>query len=196
MPPAMERSVSIRFVKRAVAVLGLCASVSCFAQEVASEPFDVVPSLLNKAREYVGVPYRFGGASPRGFDCSGFVRFVFNGFGIELNRSSRSQATQGEKVQPAEVQPGDLLFFRYGGNRIGHVGIYLGGGEFIHAGSRGDPKTRGVRIARLDSSFYAKRLAAVRRLLTGGDAATGAPEKTPVPAVAANPSRLEVGPSR
>lgn len=192
----MERSVSIRFVKRAVAVLGLCASASCFAQEVASEPFDVVPSLLNRARAYVGVPYRFGGSSPRGFDCSGFVRYVFNGFGIELNRSSRSQATQGEKVQPGEVQPGDLLFFRYGGKRIGHVGIYLGGGEFIHAGSRGDPRTRGVRIARLDSSFYAKRLAAVRRLLTGGGSATGTPEKTPVCAVAADPSPLEAAPSR
>jgi cell wall-associated NlpC family hydrolase len=185
--------LSIRFVKRAVAGLCLLVSTSCLAQEAPSGPFEAVPSLLNKAKEYLGVPYRFGGASPKGFDCSGFVRFVFQGFGIDLNRSSRSQATQGEKVPPGEIQPGDLLFFRFGGNRIGHVGIYLGGGEFIHAGSRGDPRTRGVRIARLDSSFYRQRLAAVRRLMTGGDTTTGTPEKTPGQALAANASLLEVG---
>ena len=187
------QSMSIRFVKQAVAGLCLLVSATCFAEEVASGPFDVVPSLLNKAKEYLGVPYRFGGASPKGFDCSGFVRFVFRGFGVELNRSSRSQATQGDKVQPGEIQPGDLLFFRFGGNRIGHVGIYLGGGEFIHAGSRGDPRTRGVRIARLDSSFYAQRLAAVRRLITAGDRTIGTLEKTLVQALAQTASPLEAG---
>ncbi len=197
MPPAKERSVSIRFVKRAAVVLGLWVSASCLAQEAAPAPFEAVPSLLNKAKEYLGVPYRFGGVSPKGFDCSGFVRFVFRGFGVELNRSSRSQATQGEKVQPGEIQPGDLLFFRFGGNRIGHVGIYLGGGEFIHAGSRGDPRTRGVRIARLDSSFYAQRLAAVRRLMSAGNKTIGTLEENSVQALAqalaANVSHVEVG---
>ncbi len=192
--------MSIRFLKRAAAVLCLWGSTACFAQEIAPAHAEAVPSLLNKAKEYLGVPYRFGGASPKGFDCSGFVRFVFRGFGVELNRSSRSQATQGEKVQPGEIQPGDLLFFRFGGNRIGHVGIYLGGGEFIHAGSRGDPRTRGVRIARLDSSFYAQRLAAVRRLISAGNRTIGTLEQKSVQALvqvlAADDSPVEVGTTR
>lgn len=166
----------IRFLKRAAVVICLWGSASCLAQEVARAPFEVVPSLLDKAKEYVGTPYRYGGASPTGFDCSGFVRFVFRAFGVQLNRSSRSQATQGEQVAPEKIEPGDLLFFRIGGKRIGHVGIYLGGGQFIHAGSRGDSGSRGVKIARLDSSFYARRLVSARRVMTAHDGTDGTPE--------------------
>ena len=175
--------MSIRFLKRAAVVVCLLGSASSLAQEVAPAPFEVVPSLLDKAKEYIGVPYRPGGVSPSGFDCSGFVRFVFRAFGVQLNRSSRSQATQGEKVAPGEIQPGDLLFFRIRGNRIGHVGIYLGGGQFIHAGSRGGPSVRGVKIARLDSSFYARRLVSARRVMTAGAGTDGTPAPAPVQAV-------------
>lgn len=166
----------IRFLKRAAVAICLWGSASGLAQEVARAPFEVVPSLLDKAKELVGTPYQYGGASPAGFDCSGFVRFVFQSVGVHLNRSSRSQATQGEKVAPREIEPGDLLFFRIGGKRIGHVGIYLGGGQFIHAGSRGDSGTRGVKIARLDSSFYARRLVSARRVMTARDGTDGTPE--------------------
>lgn len=166
----------IRFLKRAAVAICLWGSASCLAQEVARAPFEFVPSLLDKAKEYVGTPYRYGGASPAGFDCSGFVRFVFQAFGIHLNRSSRSQATQGQKVAPGKIEPGDLLFFRIGGKRIGHVGIYLGGGQFIHAGSRGNSGTRGVKIARIDSSFYARRLVSARRVMTANDGTGGTPE--------------------
>lgn len=188
----MERSVSIRFVKRAAAVLSFLLSASCLAEEAAPLPKDIVPSLLERAREYVGAPYRFGGASPRGFDCSGFVRFVFRGFGVALNRSSRAMATQGDEVQPGEFQPGDLLFFRTLGNRISHVGIYLGEGLFIHAGSRGAPGTRGVRVARLDSSYYEKRLVSARRVVAS-NGTDGTPTRTPDQGALRKDSPLEVG---
>lgn len=185
--------MSIRFLKRAAVVLCLWGSASSVAQEVAQAPFEVVPSLLDKAKEYIGVPYRRGGVSPSGFDCSGFVRFVFRAFGVQLNRSSGTQATQGDAVAPGEIQPGDLLFFRIRGNRIGHVGIYLGGGQFIHAGSRGDSGTRGVKIARLDSSFYARRLVSARRVVKVGAGTDGTPAPAPVPAAQETDSPREAG---
>ena len=185
--------MSIRFLKQAAVVVCLWGSASCFAQEVASAPFEVVHSLLDKAKEYIGSPYRRGGVSPSGFDCSGFVRHVFRAFGVQLNRSSGTQATQGEKVAPGEIQPGDLLFFRIRGNRIGHVGIYLGGGQFIHAGSRGGPGVRGVKVARLDSSFYARRLVSARRVMAAGAGVDGPPAPAPVEAAPETDSRHEAG---
>jgi cell wall-associated NlpC family hydrolase len=185
--------VSIRFLKRAAVAICLWGSASCLAQEVARAPFEVVPSLLDKAKELVGTPYRYGGASPAGFDCSGFVRFVFQAFGVQLNRSSRSQAIQGERVAPGEIEPGDLLFFRIGGKRIGHVGIYLGEGQFIHAGSRGDSGARGVKIARLDSSFYERRLVSARRVMTAHDKTNGMPKSTLGQTVPEANSPLEAG---
>jgi N-acetylmuramoyl-L-alanine amidase len=125
-----------------------------------------ISSLLEKAQTYIGTPYRYGGTTPNGFDCSGFVRFVFGAFGVGLNRSSVSQAAQGDSVDLDQIQPGDLLFFKtQGQNRISHVGIYLGGGQFIHAGAWGGPGKRGVKIAQLNSTYYADRLVSARRLM-------------------------------
>jgi cell wall-associated NlpC family hydrolase len=123
---------------------------------------------LDKAKAYLGTPYHYGGTTPKGFDCSGFVRFVFGAFGFGLERSSYSQAKQGEPIDPKQIQPGDLLFFKTRGNqnRVSHVGIYLGQGQFIHAGSWGGPGQRGVKIGELDSSYYANRLISARRVLT------------------------------
>ena len=128
----------------------------------------LVSSLLAKARTYLGTPYHYGGTTPRGFDCSGFVRFVFGAFGFGLERSSTSQARQGEAVDLSQIQPGDLLFFKTRGkqDRVSHVGIYLGQGQFIHAGSQGGPSKRVVRIGKLDETYYAQRLVSARRVLT------------------------------
>ncbi|HWQ08410.1 MAG TPA: C40 family peptidase [Holophaga sp.] len=132
------------------------------------EPQGLVASLLAKAKSLLGTPYHSGGTTPKGFDCSGFVRFVFGTFGLGLERSSYSQATQGKAVDLKQIQPGDLLFFKTRGksDRISHVGIYLGQGQFIHAGSRGEPSNRVVRIGKLDESYYAQRLVSARRVLT------------------------------
>lgn len=147
------------------------------SQAAQPEPADtagIIIPLLEKAREQIGTPYRRGGTSPKGFDCSGFVRFVFGAFGIGLNRSSGSQAVQGDAVALNQIQPGDLLFFKTRGwqNRISHVGIYLGDGQFIHAGSWGGPSKRCVKVSFLDSTYYANRLVSAQRLFSPPSEAT------------------------
>jgi cell wall-associated NlpC family hydrolase len=122
---------------------------------------DQVENILFTAKKYLGVPYVYGGQSPKGFDCSGFAQYVFNKFEIKLPRSSSQQAKVGTKVTRAQALPGDLIFFNTsGGKQISHVGIYLGGGKFIHA-SQND----GISITLLDSGYYANRLVTLRRIL-------------------------------
>ena len=93
-------------------------------QEVSSE-------IIKIASEYLGIPYVWGGTTPSGFDCSGFTSYVFRNFGVNLPRVSRSQATVGAKVDYANLQPGDLVFF--GSGSISHVGIYIGNGNMVHS---------------------------------------------------------------
>lgn len=92
-------------------------------------------SIVAFALQYRGVPYVWGGTSPSGFDCSGFTKYVFNNFGINLERRSSSQAKQGIPIGYNSLQPGDLVFF---GSPIHHVGIYVGNDMFIHAPRTGD----------------------------------------------------------
>ena len=125
--------------------------------------------LLAEAKTYLGLPYRYGGVTPsKGFDCSGFVRFVFGSFGIDLNRSSGAQAKQGDPIALRDILPGDLLFFNTKGMRkgISHVGIYLGDGRCIHASSWGGPGMRCVRLGELASKYFADRLVSIRRVVT------------------------------
>jgi cell wall-associated NlpC family hydrolase len=98
------------------------------------------------ARHFLGVPYRYGGSSPRsGFDCSGFVRYVYGHFGIPLPHSSFADFAQGRRVGRWALRPGDLLFF----DGAGHVGIYVGHGRFIHAPHSGSQ----VSISSLAGSY-------------------------------------------
>src|SRR5207248_6415343 len=86
--------------------------------------------IVRFARRFLGVPYSYGGTSPRGgFDCSGFTRFVYAHFGIGLPHYSGGQFGRGRRVSRRGLRPGDLVFF----DRLGHVGIYVGRGRFIHA---------------------------------------------------------------
>lgn len=169
----------IRLSRTFVLAACLAAALPGSAQTQENQPETttngLVTSLLETAKAYLGTPYHYGGTTPKGFDCSGFVRFVFGTFGIGLDRSSYAQATQGQLVSREQIQPGDLLFFKTRGkqNRISHVGIYLGEGQFIHAGSWGGPGKRGVKIGALDSSYYFNRLVSARRMLTQP---TGVPE--------------------
>jgi cell wall-associated NlpC family hydrolase len=109
------------------------------------------------ARHLLGVPYRYGGSSPStGFDCSGFVRFVYDHFGVELPHSSYAQFNLGRRVPRGALKPGDLVFF----DGVGHVGLYIGGGRFMHA-----PHT-GTRVS-IDSlaGWYSARYDGARRLV-------------------------------
>ncbi|GEM_PF-2585887 len=111
-----------------------------------------------EAMRYVGVPYRYGGMGFDGMDCSGLVNVVYMKFGVRLPRRSRDIARAGIKVHPDSVLPGDILAFssRPGGP-VNHVGIYVGGGKFVHASS-----SRGVVVDSLDE-YYSSRLVDVRR---------------------------------
>ena len=125
----------------------------------------VVPT----AEQYIGVPYRYGGTSPRtGFDCSGFVQYVYGIQGIDLPRTSRQMAGSGIAVEPStrSLVVGDLMLFTQGG-RISHVAIYAGNGRFIHSSSSG----HGVRYDDLGTNrgrWFADHLVAARRVTGGG----------------------------
>jgi len=111
--------------------------------------------VVSYAKRFLGAPYVYGGSSPRGFDCSGFVRFVYAHFGVTLPHSSYAQFSDGRRVGRGSLHPGDLVFF----DSVGHVGIYVGNGSFIHAPHSG---TR-VRIERF-AGWYGARFSGARRL--------------------------------
>ncbi|HMG70495.1 MAG TPA: C40 family peptidase [Gemmatimonadaceae bacterium] len=121
------------------------------------------------AEQYIGTPYRYGGTSPRtGFDCSGFVQYVYDIQGVDLPRTSRQMAGAGIAVEPStrSLKVGDLMLFSQGG-RISHVAIYAGNGRFIHSSSSG----RGVRYDDLGTNrgkWFANHLVAARRVSGDG----------------------------
>ena len=109
---------------------------------------------------YRGVPYRFGGSDPAGFDCSGFVQYVYKQVGAVLPREVRDQVRIGREIDPRDVKAGDLLFFQTVSRGASHVALAIGGGAFVHA-----PTTDGVvRIERLTSSYWASRFLSARRV--------------------------------
>ena len=112
------------------------------------------------AVQFVGCPYSWGGASPSGFDCSGLVYYVYQQFGVTLNRVAQEQAQNGVHVDPNDLQPGDILCFYSGSSYIGHAGIYIGFGMFVHAQN----SATGVVITEL-AGHYADRGFEARRIV-------------------------------
>lgn len=117
--------------------------------------------ITEKAREYIGVTYKWGESGENGFDCSGFVKHVFAQFGYTLPHSSYAQYNSTRRLIERNAKPGDLVFFVTRGQRISHVGIYLGNKRFIHASSTG----KQVRIESLDTDYFRKKLAGFGTLL-------------------------------
>ena len=118
-------------------------------------------------KKYLGTPYRWGGtALGKGVDCSGFVYAVYRNFGINLNRSSASMASNGVRVDKGNLQAGDLVLFDTNGannGRISHVGIYIGNGQFIHSSS--GKRTWGVVISSLGEAYYQRTYVTARRVI-------------------------------
>jgi cell wall-associated NlpC family hydrolase len=121
-------------------------------------------ALMQTAVAFQGIPYRAGGDSPdRGFDCSGFVRYVFGVNHITLPRTVLEQSVRGQRISPRLVQPGDLLFFATGTRGVSHVGIAIGGGQFVHA-----PSNSGVvRVDRVLTPYWKERFLEARRVTAG-----------------------------
>jgi len=123
----------------------------------------VQPAVISLALSLRGTPYVNGGSDPSGFDCSGFVQWVFAQHGLALPREVKQQYRVGREIDTDDVKAGDLVFFETVSSGASHVGIALGGGDFVHA-----PSSRGVvRIERYTSGYWADRWVGARRVVTG-----------------------------
>lgn len=145
-------------------LLAFDAVASAQAQAHRAEPQSGggLRTLINKGLALLGTPYRWGGTSPdSGFDCSGFVSYVFSStLGIQLPRISRDMATTGEPVARQDLREGDLVFFSRGGKRIDHVGIYIGNGQFVHS-----PRTgKSVEVVTMETGYWNNRFMRARRV--------------------------------
>lgn len=123
-----------------------------------------IDTVIGTAQSLIGTPYVWGGRSPQdgGFDCSGFTQYVYKQVGVDLNRISRDQATQGFYVARADLEPGDLVYFSLAGDgTISHVGIYIGNGKMIHSPKTGDS----VKVTDINTTFWQTHYMTARRVL-------------------------------
>jgi len=118
-----------------------------------------IEEILSFAKSYIGTPYLYGGESPRGFDCSGFVPYVFKNYGIDLAHNAQEQFNQGAAISADVTRPGDLVFFS-NGNAIFHSGIFIGDGKFIHS-----TPSHGVQIASVYGPFWTGHLYGFSRII-------------------------------
>ena len=117
-------------------------------------------AVVELAKQYLGTPYRYGGAAPGGFDCSGFVYYIYSQMGVTLNRVAADQMTNGTWVDKGNLQPGDIVGFTNSSGYINHVGIYAGNGMMIHSPQTGDV----VKFESIVTGNYAGRLTCGRRI--------------------------------
>ena len=121
-------------------------------------------NILKNAKKHLGENYVWGGTSPNAFDCSGYVQYVYNKEGVALPRTALQQSKVGKEVSRFELEKGDLLFFLTDKSRkipVTHVGMYIGGGKFIHAAS----KKKGIIITNLNKSKYSRLFVKATRII-------------------------------
>ena len=148
----------------AILALGACSSTPQRAPTASAGSTKPSVDRGNQAAGYaltmIGKPYRYGGTSPSGFDCSGLVLYSYKNAGVALPHSTDRQRSMSRPVKVAQLRRGDLLFFNQEGKKYGHVGIYVGDGRFVHAPSSG----KSVRSDRLDTPYWKKHLSEARRI--------------------------------
>jgi cell wall-associated NlpC family hydrolase len=153
-----ERSYSSHFPLLVLLFLAGLAGCTTTAPQSSPPPAAQSP-VLDIAVSQLGVPYRYGGSTPRGFDCSGLVYYSYRRLGVRVPRSTMAQYRHAVPVALHDLHPGDLVFFRRVYRSVSHVGIYAGNGRFIHAPSKG----RVVSYDSLDDPYWRKRLMAAGR---------------------------------
>ena len=110
--------------------------------------------IFNIAQGYLGIPYRYGGRDPSGFDCSGLVQYTHQNAGIKVPRTAAAQFNAVYPISRSELKPGDVIFFRVNRHKISHVGIYAGQGKFIHAPNSG----KRVSYSSLNEPYWQRRV--------------------------------------
>lgn len=140
--------------------MNVSLNASGAAQGAANAAGGAAGNVVKAAQQYMGTPYKYGGADPKtGFDCSGFVQYLYKQQGIDLPRTTYQQVKVGQQVSRDQLQPGDILFFNTTGPNS-HEGLYIGDGQFIQAPHTGDK----VKISSLTDPYYSKRLSQARRV--------------------------------
>lgn len=157
IPYENRRSANAPLFFRGGKSTGRAVSASALKQTTAA----LASKIVATAKNYLGVPYVWGGQSPSGFDCSGFVQYVFQRHGVSLNRTVRTQYTQGTTVSKQSLKAGDLVFFQNtSGSGLSHIGIYIGNDQFIHASS-----SKGVMVSSLSNSYWLSHYHSAKRVL-------------------------------
>lgn len=150
---------SVRWLEAAALALMLVLAGCASEPAVKSASGDAAYQASNIAAAMVGKPYRYGGNTPKGFDCSGLVYYSYLHAGLAVPRSTETQRARSRKISLSHLARGDLLFFDQEGKSSSHVGIYLGSNRFVHAPSRG----KRVRVDYLNDLYWQRHLVDARR---------------------------------
>ena len=158
-----QRSVRLPALLALLVALAACAPFQpgLPGAPTALPPADRGAALLRAAESRMGAPYRYGGAGPDAFDCSGLVNYAHRQLGITVPRTAAEQFAVATPVPRRDLRPGDLVFFRLQGPAVNHVGIYAGDDRFVHAPQSGGT----VRVARLDDDYFRRSFAGGGRFL-------------------------------
>ncbi|UCH85577.1 MAG: C40 family peptidase [Candidatus Latescibacterota bacterium] len=153
-----------------ILLLASCTSAPRYRSGPAGSSTDFGPrdadrkEIVQYAKSFIGTPYRYGGEGRGGVDCSGLVIAVYREFDIRLPRSSRDQSRSGQQVSRSDIRPADLVFFKTSGRQsVSHVGIYIGGGKFVHAST----SAQKVRVDALNDDYFRRRYQGARRVVSG-----------------------------
>ncbi|ARF18177.1 C40 family peptidase [Sporosarcina ureae] len=149
----------MNLVQKVISVLALSALliVSPFAGQ--ADAASKTTNITKTATSLTGIKYRYGGTTRAGFDCSGYVGYVFKQNGLKVARTSRAMYASGRAIKKSSLRNGDLVFFNTTGRGVSHVGIYVGNGKFAHAST-----SKGVRVDKVNDSYWGKRYIGAKRV--------------------------------